>query len=84
MFVNVNKSKGGFIMENSHESDSFTVYMHISPSHKYYVGITKLRPQERWGSQGQMYKKQGFWHAIQKYGWDNFKHVIIAENLTKK
>lgn len=61
----------------------WTVYVHISPSNKYYVGITKLRPIERWGTQGQMYKKQLFYNAIQKYGWDNFEHVIIAEHLTK-
>lgn len=61
----------------------YSVYIHISSSNKYYVGITKLKPIERWGCHGQMYKKQAFYNAIKKYGWDNFQHEIIAQHLTK-
>lgn len=28
----------------------FTVYIHISPSHKYYIGMTSAKKvEERWG-----------------------------------
>lgn len=62
----------------------FSVYVHISPSNKYYVGITCQIPERRWRSDGGAYKNNSyFWNAIQKYGWDNFQHEIIAQNLTR-
>lgn len=59
------------------------VYIHTSPSNKYYVGITSKEPKVRWGHNGNAYKTQYFSNAIKKYGWDNFQHEIIAENLTE-
>lgn len=50
------------------ENNKWTVYVHISPSNKYYVGITKLKPEIRWGSDGSGYKRQILWRAVQKYG----------------
>ena len=66
--------------------NNYKVYMHISPSNKRYIGITKSnKPENRWGKQGQGYKHQVlFYRAIQKYGWDNFQHIIIADALTKE
>lgn len=64
------------------EKPSWTVYVHTSPTNKNYVGITSMDPQKRWGYKGSGYKDQVFYNAIQKYGWDNFQHKIIAENLT--
>lgn len=58
------------------------MYVHTSPTNKNYVGITSMDPQKRWGYKGSGYKNQVFYNAIQKYGWDNFQHKIIAENLT--
>lgn len=63
----------------------YYVYMHTSPSRKVYIGITSKKPEERWGKNGSKYKKnQHFWRAIKKYGWDNFEHLILFENLIKK
>ena len=68
----------------------WTVYIHIVPKEisgyehdKYYVGVTSRDVKDRWHG-GSNYKKQIFYNAIQKYGWDNIQHEIIAENLTKK
>ena len=60
----------------------YTVYMHISPSGKKYIGITSQKPNKRWKNDGSGYKEQPyFWSAICKYGWDNFKHEIILTNM---
>lgn len=62
------------------------VYVHISPSAKYYIGITCQKPHERWGKNGKGYFNYGndhFEKAINKYGWDNFQHEIIASHLTE-
>lgn len=62
---------------------SFVVYVHRSPNGKIYVGITSRPTVERWGSSGQGYREnKHFWAAIQKYGWNNFEHKIVASNLS--
>ena len=64
---------------------TYTVYMHIFPNGKKYVGITSQYPVEkRWYSTGGGYRKcPKMWKAIQKYGWENVKHVVIYEDLPK-
>lgn len=59
------------------------VYKHTSPSGKVYIGITSQHPKRRWRDNGSGYcQNVYFWRAIQKYGWENFEHEIIAKNLT--
>ena len=67
------------------EEKIYTVYSHISPSNKMYIGITKNNPLRRWknGHGYRVENQPSFANAIKKYGWDNFQHNIIAENLTK-
>ena len=62
----------------------FCVYTHTSPSGKVYVGITS-NIKVRWRNDGQYYKTYNsiFKNAINKYGWDNFKHEIILEDISK-
>lgn len=74
----------------SNEDKIWKVYAHIVPKEiskyehdKYYIGITSLELSRRWKTGGSGYKRQRiFWNAIQKYGWDNIKHVLISDNLT--
>ena len=63
---------------------SYTVYMHITPSEKRYVGITSRSPKDRWGYNGSGYKGQAFENAIRKYGWDNIEHKILYMGLSKE
>lgn len=66
------------------EKNNYTVYVHISPSNKYYVGITSQTINKRWHN-GKAYKpNKHFYYAIEKYGWENFQHEIIAGHLTKE
>lgn len=62
----------------------FCVYKHTSPNGKVYIGITKDNPQNRWRSGKGYYQNVHFIGAINKYGWDNFKHEILFYGLTKK
>ena len=68
-------------------NDTYCVYVHINKTNgKKYVGQTIYgnNPNRRWKN-GDGYKVQPhFWRVIQKYGWDNFEHEIIASNLTKE
>lgn len=71
-------------MSENNKKRCYTLYKHINKNNgKIYIGITKLSPEERW-SNGNGYKGQIFGRAIEKYGWDNFEHIIIRKNLTKK
>ena len=71
---------------------TWTVYMHTNKiNNKVYIGITSQKVQNRWNNgKGYFVKnkegkfsQQKFARAIQKYGWDNFEHIIFAEGLSK-
>lgn len=68
------------------ESD-YIVYLHINKiNKKTYVGITSStnNPQDRW-RYGHGYKRCEIMHrAIKKYGWDNFKHIVLCRTTKAK
>lgn len=58
--------------------------MFIFPSNKVYFGITKQKPCKRWKC-GKGYKNCKFVNrAINKYGWENVRKVILFENLSER
>ena len=64
--------------------NNYTVYMHVSPSNKRYYGITSQEPKRRW-RKGNAYKHNDYFtRAIEKHGWNNFQHIIIAKGLDKE
>lgn len=63
---------------------NYTVYMHQNQINgKRYIGITADTVQSRWRN-GAGYKTQIFGRAIEKYGWQNFNHIIIAEYSSQR
>ena len=64
-------------------SKKWTVYMHIFPNGKKYVGITSRKPEDRW-FHGRGYRNCiKIKRAIEKYGWENVEHRILFEGLTR-
>lgn len=63
--------------------NNYYIYLHENKLNgKVYIGQTCQKPQYRW-NHGQGYKNcDYFYRAIQKYGWDNFNHTILAKDLT--
>lgn len=65
----------------------FLVYLHINTvSGKVYVGITHhVNPNKRWGYSGQKYTHcRKFLNAINKYGWDKFRHIILCRTSKER
>lgn len=64
------------------------VYKHTNKINSYsYIGITSRKPEIRWGVNGRNYRPckgrySCFYNAIKKYGWDNFEHEILENDLT--
>lgn len=64
-------------------ANKYVVYMHVMPNGKKYIGITCQRLSQRWANGKGYAKNLVFNRAIEKYGWRNIQHIIIAENLSK-
>lgn len=46
---------------------------------KYYVGQTSRKPKRRWNNGNGYIGCRKFQEAIEKYGWNNFEHIILCE-----
>lgn len=58
------------------------VYKHTFPNGKVYFGYTSYKnPKQRWGKNGDGYKTQPVYDAIEHFGWNNIKHEIVAEGI---
>ena len=69
------------------EDRRYKVYAHINKLNgKFYIGMTGQSLEMRSGKNGinYCYNQYAFSKAIQKYGWNNFEHIILINNLTKQ
>ena len=64
---------------------NFIVYSHKNKINgKQYIGQTSDLAR-RWSQNGNRYKTcSRFYSAIIHYGWDNFEHIILEENLSQE
>ena len=62
----------------------YSVYRHIAPNGKVYIGVTSQDPKKRWLC-GHGYDRNDYFRkAIKKYGWDNFRHDVLMSGLVKE
>ena len=62
-------------------NDMFCVYIHELPDGRKYVGMTRSIPEERFNNGKGYVNNTAFYAEIVKTGWNNIKHVIVAEGL---
>lgn len=64
---------------------NWCVYMHENRVNgKKYIGITSQKPTNRWQN-GRGYQRCPlFYAAIEKYGWDAFRHEILYTGLSQE
>lgn len=61
---------------------NYKVYIHTNlKNQKKYIGITKLDVVTRWNNGLGYSANEKFYSDIKKYGWDNFSHDVLYENL---
>lgn len=67
--------------------DKYKIYVHINKTNrKLYIGQTCRKiVEQRYGKNGNQYKKCPlFYNAIKKYGWNDFEHIVLFDNLSKE
>lgn len=71
-------------MQENNINKVYCIYLHINKINgKIYVGQTS-NLKERWKGSGKNYSGCiKFFRAIKKYGWNNFIHKVIYNNLSK-
>lgn len=64
---------------------NYCVYYHRNLlNNKLYIGISK-NVKVRWKNDGKSYKEcKYFYRAIQKYGWNNFEHIVLINDISKE
>lgn len=58
----------------------YCIYKHVAPNGKVYIGQTN-DIKHRWFPSNYV-NSTYFYNAIRKYGWENFQHIILEDNLT--
>lgn len=67
------------------KDNKYCVYKHTNKfNNKVYIGMTSTNIDKRAGLNGRNYNKNILFNrAILKYGWDNFEHDVLYNNLSK-
>ena len=63
--------------------NNFSVYQHVTPDGMYYFGQTS-NIKRRWSNNGAGYKGTALYPYIEKFGWDNIKHIVLFKDQTRE
>lgn len=63
--------------------NNYSVYQHVTPDGFFYFGATQ-NVEKRWEGNGCHYKTTALQPYIEKFGWDNIKHIVLFENQSKE
>ena len=63
--------------------NNYSVYQHITPDGMYYFGATQ-NVERRWSNNGAEYKRTALQPYIEKFGWDNIKHIVLFKDQTRE
>ena len=67
------------------DSKKYIVYCHENKINgKKYFGITSGNPKYRWNNGKGYIHNNYFYKAIIKYGWNDFNHIILFNELSKE
>ena len=59
------------------------LYLHLNKNNrKKYFGITTQKVGKRWKNGSSYSTNTHFYNSIQKYGWENFYHLVLCDQLT--
>lgn len=66
--------------------NNYKIYKHTNQINgKVYIGLTNQKLDRRFRKNGKGYKYCSyFYNAIKKYGWENFSHELLLDNLSKE
>lgn len=68
--------------QNEKGTKNHKIYAHINKINgKIYIGQTCLDVEDRWREGRGYCGSSKFYHAIEEYGWDNFEHIVLMDNL---
>ena len=63
----------------------YSIYKHTFPDGKVYIGCTSVRPELRYGRDGEGYSNQKkLWDAIQECGWVKVQHEILRRTSDRE
>ena len=63
--------------------NNYSVYQHVTPDGLYYFGATQ-NVERRWSRNGAEYKGTALQPYIEKFGWENIKHIVLFKDQTKE
>ena len=63
--------------------NNYSVYQHVTPDGMYYFGQSQ-NVERRWSRNGAEYKGTALQPYIEKYGWDNIKHIVLFRDQTRE